>query len=158
MKIPACVVLGLSLVSAATFAATATTTTSTTGGQTSTMTSSSFMQGADVVTLPDGLKYKIIKAGQGPKPTLNSTVVVNYEGTLTNGSKFDSSYDRGEPATFQVGQVIPGWVEVLQLMPVGSTWEVYIPANLAYGEAGAPPVIGPNEPLIFKVELLDIKK
>jgi FKBP-type peptidyl-prolyl cis-trans isomerase FklB len=156
MKIPACVVLGLSLVSAATFAATATTTTPT-GGQTSTMSASSFTQGSDVVTLPDGLKYKIIKAGQGPKPTLNSTVVVNYEGTLTNGSKFDSSYDRGEPATFQVGQVIPGWVEVLQLMPVGSTWQVYIPANLAYGEAGAPPVIGPNEPLIFKVELLDIK-
>ncbi len=156
MKIPACVVLGLSLVSAATFAATATTTP--TGGQTSTMSASSFTQGSDVVTLPDGLKYKIIKAGQGPKPTLSSTVVVNYEGTLTNGSKFDSSYDRGEPATFQVGQVIPGWVEVLQLMPVGSTWQVYIPANLAYGEAGAPPVIGPNEPLIFKVELLDIKK
>lgn len=157
MKLTPFVVLGLSLVSATAMAATTMTTTSTQGA-TSTMSTSSFMQGSDVVTLPDGLKYKIIKAGQGPKPTLSSTVVVNYEGTLTNGTKFDSSYDRNEPATFQVGQVIPGWVEVLQLMPVGSTWQVYIPASLAYGEAGAPPVIGPNEPLIFKVELLDIKK
>lgn len=157
MKLSPVVVLGFCLASATAMAATTMTTTNT-QGPASTMSTSSFMQGSDVVTLPDGLKYKIIKAGQGPKPTADSTVVVNYEGTLTNGKKFDSSYDRNEPATFQVGQVIPGWVEVLQLMPVGSTWQVYIPASLAYGEAGAPPVIGPNEPLIFKVELLDIKK
>lgn len=111
-----------------------------------------------VVTLPDGLQYKIIKAGTGPKPGLENTVVVNYEGTLINGKKFDSSYDRNEPAVFKVSQVIHGWVEALQLMPVGSTWELYIPANLAYGEEGAPPVIGPNETLIFKVELLGIQR
>lgn len=111
-----------------------------------------------VVTLQDGLQYKIIKAGTGPKPGLENTVVVNYEGTLINGQKFDSSYDRHEPAVFKVSQVIHGWVEALQLMPVGSTWELYIPSDLAYGEDGAPPVIGPNETLIFKVELLSIKR
>ena len=111
-----------------------------------------------VVTLPDGLQYKVIVKGTGVKPKETDTVVVNYSGTLIDGTEFDSSYKRGEPASFQVNQVIPGWVEALQLMPVGSTWELYIPANLAYGENGAPPSIGPNETLIFKVQLLGIKK
>jgi FKBP-type peptidyl-prolyl cis-trans isomerase FklB len=111
-----------------------------------------------VVTLPDGLQYKIIKAGNGPKPTANDTVTVNYAGTLINGTEFDSSYKRGQPATFPVNGVIAGWTEALQLMPVGSTWELYIPSELAYGQNGAPPVIGPNETLIFKVELLGINK
>jgi FKBP-type peptidyl-prolyl cis-trans isomerase FklB len=111
-----------------------------------------------VVTLPDGLQYKIIKQGTGDKPTINDTVTVNYEGTLVGGKVFDSSYKRGTPATFPVNGVIPGWTESLQLMPVGSTWMLYIPANLAYGDAGAPPAIGPNEVLIFKVELLNIQK
>lgn len=111
-----------------------------------------------VVTLPDGLQYKIIKAGTGQKPTLADTVTVNYVGTLVNGKEFDSSYKRGEPISFPVNGVIPGWTEALQLMPVGSIWELYIPADLAYGEQGMPPVIGPNEVLIFKVELLGIKQ
>ncbi len=110
-----------------------------------------------VVTTPSGLQYKVIVAGTGPKPTANDTVTVHYAGTLINGTEFDSSYKRGQPATFAVNQVIPGWVEALQLMPVGSTWELYIPANLAYGQQGAPPAIGPNETLIFKVQLLGIK-
>lgn len=111
-----------------------------------------------VVTLPDGLQYKVLSPGTGPKPALTDTVTVDYAGRLVDGTEFDSSYKRGEPATFPVNGVIPGWVEVLQLMPVGSTWELYIPANLAYGERGAPPVIGPNQTLIFKVKLIDIKK
>jgi FKBP-type peptidyl-prolyl cis-trans isomerase FklB len=111
-----------------------------------------------VVTLPDGLQYKIITEGKGERPTASDVVVVHYVGTLIDGTEFDSSYKRGEPATFPVGGVIPGWVEALQLMKKGSTWELFIPANLAYGERGAPPVIGPNETLVFKVELLDIKK
>jgi len=113
---------------------------------------------AGVVTLPDGLQYKVLVAGNGPKPGLNDTVTVHYAGTLTNGKEFDSSYKRGEPASFPVSGVIAGWTEALQLMPVGSTWELYIPASLAYGAAGAPPVIGPNETLIFKVQLLSIGK
>lgn len=113
---------------------------------------------AGVVTLADGLQYKVIKAGKGPQPTDNDTVTVNYAGTLINGTEFDSSYKRGQPATFPVDGVIPGWSEALKLMPVGSTWMLYIPANLAYGSAGAPPLIGPNETLIFKVELLSINK
>jgi len=111
-----------------------------------------------VVTLADGLQYKIITEGKGAKPKLNDTVVVHYSGTLIDGSEFDSSYKRGQPATFPVGAVIQGWVEALQLMPVGSKWELYIPANLAYGERGAPPSIGSNQTLIFKVELISIKK
>lgn len=111
-----------------------------------------------VVTLPDGLQYKILVKGSGQKPAATDTVVVNYAGKLINGTEFDSSYKRGEPTSFRVNQVIPGWVEALQLMPVGSTWELYIPADLAYGDQGAPPSIGPNETLIFKVELLDVKK
>lgn len=111
-----------------------------------------------VITLADGLQYKILKAGKGSKPSANDIVVVHYAGKLINGTEFDSSYKRGEPASFPVSGVIAGWTEALQLMPVGSTWELYIPSALAYGEQGAPPMIGPNEPLIFKVELLEIKK
>jgi FKBP-type peptidyl-prolyl cis-trans isomerase FklB len=111
-----------------------------------------------VKTLPDGLQYKVITEGKGEKPTLNDVVTVHYMGTLVDGKEFDSSYKRGEPATFPVAGVIAGWTEALQLMPAGSTWELYIPANLAYGEQGAPPVIGPNETLIFKVQLLSVKK
>lgn len=110
-----------------------------------------------VVVLPDGLQYKVITAGQGDKPTVKDTVTVDYSGKLINGKEFDSSYKRGEPATFQLAGVIPGWTEALQLMKVGSTWELYIPAELAYGEFGAPPSIGPNETLIFKVTLVSIK-
>ena len=109
-----------------------------------------------VVTLPDGLQYKIIKKGTGAIPRGTDTVVVNYTGILIDGTEFDSSYKRGEPTTFPVNAVIPGWTEALKLMPVGSTWELYIPANLAYGKEGASPVIGPNQTLIFKVELLSI--
>jgi FKBP-type peptidyl-prolyl cis-trans isomerase FklB len=111
-----------------------------------------------VVTLPDGLQYKVLVPGKGAKPSISDIVVVNYAGKLIDGTEFDSSYKRGEPANFPVGAVIPGWVEALQLMPVGSKWEIYIPSNLAYGEQGAPPAIGPNETLIFTVELLDTKK
>ncbi len=110
-----------------------------------------------VITLKDGLQYKVVKAGNGPKPTDNDMVQVDYVGTLINGTEFDSSAKHGGPAEFQVGQVIPGWVEALKLMPVGSTWELYIPSNLAYGEQGAPPSIGPNEALIFKVTLISKK-
>lgn len=106
-----------------------------------------------VVTLPSGLQYKVIKEGNGPKPTAADTVTVNYEGKLIDGTEFDSSYKRNEPATFPVGGVIAGWTEALQLMKVGSTWELFIPADLAYGENG-PAVIGPNQVLVFKVELL----
>lgn len=110
-----------------------------------------------VVVLPSGLQYKILKAGSGPKPTATDSVVCNYKGTLINGKEFDSSYKRGQPATFPVGQVIKGWTEAVQLMPVGSKWELFVPSGLAYGERGAGPDIGPNATLIFEVELLSIK-
>jgi len=111
-----------------------------------------------VVTLPDGLQYKILKEGKGNKPTATDKVKVNYKGTLIDGSEFDSSYKRGEPAVFQADKVIAGWTEALQLMKEGSKWEVYIPSNLAYGERGAGPLIGPNSTLIFEIELLSIEK
>jgi FKBP-type peptidyl-prolyl cis-trans isomerase FklB len=111
-----------------------------------------------VVTLPDGLQYKIITQGKGPKPTDTDVVLVNYAGTFINGKEFDSSYKRHEPISFPVGGVIPGWTEALKLMPVGSTWMLYIPSELAYGEQGSPPTIPPNTLLIFKVELLEIKR
>lgn len=111
-----------------------------------------------VVTLSDGLQYKILEKGSGPRPTLTDTVTVDYAGRLPDGSEFDSSYKRGQPAKFPVSGVIAGWTEALQLMPVGSTWELYIPADLAYGENGAPPSIGPNQTLIFKVKLISIDK
>lgn len=110
-----------------------------------------------VVTTPSGLQYKVIKQGTGPKPTTSDTVVCNYRGTLIDGKEFDSSYKRGEPATFPVGGVIKGWTEALQLMPVGSKYELFIPSELAYGERGAGPDIGPNTTLIFEVELLSIQ-
>jgi FKBP-type peptidyl-prolyl cis-trans isomerase FklB len=111
-----------------------------------------------VAALPDGLQYKVITQGNGPKPKITDTVTVNYAGTLINGKEFDSSYKRHAPATFPVNGVIPGWTEALQLMPVGSTWMLYIPSELAYGEQGTPPDIEPNKMLIFKVELLGINK
>lgn len=112
-----------------------------------------------VVSLPSGLQYKILQPGDGPKPTASDTVVCNYRGTLVDGTEFDSSYKRGQPATFPVGQVIKGWTEALQLMPVGSKWELYVPPSLAYGERGTPNggPIGPNETLIFQVELVSIQ-
>ncbi|MGA7559691.1 MAG: FKBP-type peptidyl-prolyl cis-trans isomerase [Terriglobales bacterium] len=109
-----------------------------------------------VVTLPDGLQYKILKAGDGPKPTATDSVVCNYRGTFVNGAEFDGSEKRG-PATFEVGRVIKGWTEALQLMPVGSKWQIFIPSSLAYGERGEPRGgIEPNETLIFDVELISI--
>ena len=111
-----------------------------------------------VTTTDSGLQYEVLVAGDGSKPTPEDTVKVDYVGTLIDGTEFDSSIARGEPVTFPVGQVIPGWTEVLQLMPVGSKYRVTIPANLAYGEAGAPPVIEPNSVLIFEIELLDIEE
>jgi FKBP-type peptidyl-prolyl cis-trans isomerase len=111
-----------------------------------------------VVTLPSGLQYKILKEGNGAKPTATDSVVCNYKGTLINGTEFDSSYKRGEPATFPVTGVIKGWTEALQLMPVGSKWQLFIPPDLAYGPRGTPGgPIGPNATLIFEVELLSIK-
>lgn len=108
-----------------------------------------------VISLPSGLQYKIITAGTGAKPVTSSKVKVHYEGKTIDGEIFDSSLQRGTPTEFGVTQVIKGWTEALQLMPVGSVWEVYIPADLAYGTQ-APPKIGPNQALIFEVRLLEI--
>jgi FKBP-type peptidyl-prolyl cis-trans isomerase FklB len=110
-----------------------------------------------VVTLPSGLQYKILTQGTGPKPTSADTVVCNYRGTLINGTEFDSSYKRGQPATFPVSGVIKGWTEALPLMSVGSKWQLFIPAELAYGERAPGPEIGPNSTLIFEVELISIQ-
>ena len=110
-----------------------------------------------VVTLPSGLQYKILKAGEGPKPTAAQTVKVNYEGKLIDGTVFDSSYKRGKPATFRCNQVIKGWTEALQLMPVGSMWMLYIPQELAYGARETGGQIKPFSALTFKVELLGIE-
>ncbi len=110
-----------------------------------------------IVTLPSGLQYKIINKGTGRKPKLTDTVIANYRGTLINGTEFDSSYKRGTPATFPLAGVIKGWQEALQLMPLGSKWEVYIPSELAYGPNGAGSAIGPNETLIFDIHLIKIK-
>jgi FKBP-type peptidyl-prolyl cis-trans isomerase len=109
-----------------------------------------------VVTLPSGMQYKILTAGTGPKPTASDTVTCNYRGTLINGKEFDSSYKRGQPASFPVSGVIKGWTEALQLMPVGSKWQLFIPPDLAYGDRGAGADIGPGETLIFEVELISI--
>src|SRR3984957_10205463 len=108
-----------------------------------------------VVTLPSGLQYKILTAGTGPKPTAGDSVVCNYKGTLIDGKEFDSSYKRGQPATFPVAGVIKGWTEALQLMPVGSKWQLFVPSDLAYGDAGRPG-IDPGDTLIFEVELVSI--
>ncbi len=109
-----------------------------------------------VVALPSGLQYKILKKGNGPKPKASDTVKCHYEGRLIDGTVFDSSIRRGEPAEFPVSGVIQGWVEALQLMPVGSKWQLYIPSEMAYGSHGAGQAIGPDETLIFDVELLAI--
>ena len=111
---------------------------------------------AGVVTLPSGLQYEILKKGTGDKPKATDKVKCHYHGTLINGTVFDSSVQRGEPATFGVSQVIQGWVEALQLMEKGSKWRLFIPSDLAYGARGAGEIIGPNSTLIFEVELLDI--
>ncbi len=110
----------------------------------------------EIIVLPSGLQYKIIKAGSGETPKATDTVSVHYRGTLIDGTEFDSSFKRGQPATFNVGGVIKGWTEALQLMKVGATWQLFIPSELAYGERGAGRDIGPNETLIFEVELLSI--
>jgi FKBP-type peptidyl-prolyl cis-trans isomerase FklB len=110
-----------------------------------------------VVTLPSGLQYKILTAGTGAKPTAADTVVCNYKGTLINGKEFDASSRHGGPQTFPVSGVIRGWTEALQLMPVGSKWQLFIPADLAYGQRGAGGDIGPGATLIFEIELLSIK-
>lgn len=110
-----------------------------------------------IVTLPSGLQYKVEKKGAGKKPGPSDSVTVHYKGTLIDGTEFDSSYKRGEPVSFPVGGVIPGWTEALQLMEEGSKWQLFIPAKLAYGERGAGAQIGPNSTLVFDVELLKVK-
>jgi len=112
-----------------------------------------------VMTTPSGLQYEVITMGTGPKPEASDRVKVHYRGTLVDGTEFDSSYKRGEPATFGVGQVIRGWVEGLQMMPAGSKWKLHIPSDLAYGPSGGPGgSIPPNSVLIFEVELLEVLK
>jgi FKBP-type peptidyl-prolyl cis-trans isomerase FklB len=111
-----------------------------------------------VVALPSGLQYKIIIAGTGPKPAETDSVVCNYRGTLLDGTEFDSSYKRGQPATFPVNGVIKGWTEALQLMPVGSKWQLFVPPGLAYGARGAGGELGPNATLVFEVELISIQE
>ncbi len=138
------------------------------GAQTNQAASAAFLAAnakePGVVTLPSGLQYKEISPGKGMNPTDNDIVVVDYAGTLINGKEFDSSYKRGQPATFQVSAVIPGWTEALKLMKPGATWKLFIPPALAYGEQGVPgepgqpPVIGPNQVLIFQVHLISVNK
>jgi len=110
-----------------------------------------------VKTLPSGLQYRVITEGSGKSPKESDTVTVNYKGTFVDGTEFDSSYKRGEPATFPVNGVIKGWTEALPLMKEGAKWQLFIPPGLAYGETGAGNVIGPNATLIFEVELISIK-
>lgn len=110
-----------------------------------------------VAELPSGLQYKILRQGDGEKPSPEDAVVVNYEGTLIDGKVFDSSYERGQPASFPVNGVIKGWQEILIMMPVGSKWQIYVPSKLAYGDRGAGADIGPNSTLIFDIELISIK-
>ena len=110
-----------------------------------------------VKSTPSGLQYKVLKEGTGPKPKATSQVTVHYKGTLLDGKQFDSSYDRGEPATFALNQVIPGWTEGVQLMNAGSKFQFWIPSDLAYGPQGSPPTIPPNSTLVFEVELLSFK-
>lgn len=110
----------------------------------------------NVLTTPSGLQYEVLREGTGPKPKANESVTVHYTGTLIDGTVFDSSVERGEPATFGVNQVIPGWVEALQLMNEGSKWKLFIPSDLAYGPNGAGGVIGPNQTLLFEVELIKV--
>jgi FKBP-type peptidyl-prolyl cis-trans isomerase FklB len=110
-----------------------------------------------IVALPSGLQYKVIKAGTGKKPKPTDTVTVQYKGTLIDGTEFDSSFRRGQPATFPANGVIPGWTEALGLMQEGAKWQIFIPSNLAYGEKGAGGQIGPNATLIFEVELVSVQ-
>jgi FKBP-type peptidyl-prolyl cis-trans isomerase FklB len=110
-----------------------------------------------VKTLASGLQYKVMSEGNGKSPKAADTITANYRGMFINGIEFDSSYQRGEPATFPVNGVIPGWTEALQLMKEGAKWQLFIPSNLAYGEKGAGKVIGPNAALIFEIELISIK-
>jgi FKBP-type peptidyl-prolyl cis-trans isomerase FklB len=109
-----------------------------------------------VVVLPSGLQYKVLEEGTGRMPTATERVKVHYRGTFVNGEEFDSSYKRNEPVEFQVGGVIPGWTEALQLMKEGAKWQLFIPANLAYGERGRPPRMPPNSTLLFEVELIEV--
>lgn len=109
-----------------------------------------------VTTLPSGLQYRVVQAGTGSKPSASDTVTTHYSGQFINGKEFDSSYSRGEPAEFQVNAVIPGWTEALQLMQPGAKWEILVPAKLGYGENGVGRIIGPNETLLFNIELLSI--
>ncbi len=111
----------------------------------------------EVTTTGSGLQYEVLETGSGARPGPRSMVVTHYHGTLADGTVFDSSVTRGEPATFGVHQVIPAWTEALQLMTVGSKWRIACPPNLAYGERGAGGVIGPNAALVFEIELIDIK-
>lgn len=111
-----------------------------------------------ITVTESGLQYEVLTAGSGAKPTASDRVRVHYHGTTIDGKVFDSSVERGEPAVFGVGQVIPGWTEALQLMPVGAKWKIYLPSAIAYGERGAGADIGPNSALIFEVELLEIVK
>ncbi|MCX8118830.1 MAG: FKBP-type peptidyl-prolyl cis-trans isomerase [Desulfobacterota bacterium] len=111
-----------------------------------------------VVTLASGLQYKVLKKGSGKRPKLSDTVTTHYRGTLIDGTEFDSSYRRGQPATFPVSGVIAGWTEALQLMEEGAKWQLFIPPHLAYGERGAGPQIGPNATLIFEVELISVEE
>jgi len=169
MKPSALAVLGFSLLCANAYAAdtTATPSTPTPGAQmqapaaNTQLSDEAFLaankQQPGVVTLPSGLQYKVVIEGTGKQPKDTDTVTVDYAGTLVDGTEFDSSYKRGQPASFPVNGVIPGWTEALKLMKAGSTWKLYIPANLAYGAQGAPPVIGPNKTLVFKVHLISIQ-
>jgi FKBP-type peptidyl-prolyl cis-trans isomerase FklB len=110
-----------------------------------------------VVVMPSGLQYKILQEGTGLKPSPGDSVTCNYRGTLVDGTEFDSSYKHGAPATFAIARVIKGWIEALQLMPTGSKWQIFIPSDLAYGERGSGPTIGPNATLIYEVELLSVQ-
>lgn len=109
-----------------------------------------------VITLPSGLQYKVVKAGDGKTPTVDSKVTVHYRGTFPDGTEFDSSYRRGTPISWPVKKFVPGWIEALQLMPIGSKWLLYVPGELGYGEFGSPPKIGPNQALLFELELLAV--
>ncbi len=110
----------------------------------------------DIITRDSGLQYKVISMGKGKQPAADSSITAHYKGTLIDGREFDSSYSRNQPATFNVGQVIPGWKEVLPLMHEGDKWQIFIPAELAYGERGSGGIIGPNETLIFEIELIKV--
>jgi len=110
-----------------------------------------------ITTLPSGVQYRVIEDGNGARPNANSEVTVHYRGSLTSGLEFDSSFARGEPVHFKVNSVIKGWQEVLPLMSTGAHWQIFVPAELAYGDRGQPPRIGPNEALVFEIKLIEVK-